>query len=361
MAEGDDGREVMRRDAQWPAAQQADDEISLFDLWAVLVRRWWLIVGVTVLTTVLAAAYAASKTDQYDYSLAVEIGSRATPDGELRPIESPDAVVAKLEENYVVRAITQYLEKNPDLSWEPRISASSPEGSGIVVLSASGTTARQDVYQSIFSSALVELKADHSRVIETEEAKLTQEIGQAENSVADAQTDLGRLRAEKGRIDNRAELIRAEISKLEELLQSAEDDRREAVSRVATESQAMTLLMLSSEIRELRQRISELRAQLQVELPSQRDRLQGQIEAKGRYIEERRGAVQVLRTQLANMSKTQALSKMQRSLTPTGAGDAVIVALGVILGLMLGVFAAFFFEFVSRANQHLRDSSGGNA
>jgi len=57
---------------------------------------------------------------------------------------------------------------------------------------------------------------------------------------------------------------------------------------------------------------------------------------------------------LVSLSETHALLPPMRSLEPKGLGKASIIPLSLVLGLMLGVFAAFVAEFFSRVRNQLK-------
>jgi len=361
MTDGESRGDVAARDAQWPAHFQPEDEISLFDLWAVLVRRKWQILAVTLLVLLLAAAYAVATPAHYRYSLAIDIGSRTDPSGELQPIEPPKAVVAKLENNYIATAVTSFLKQHPDVDWKPKISASNPDSSGIVLLTAEGSTEHEAAYRSLFGAALSQLKADHDKVTQVQRLQLKQDIDSAQAAVKNAQDEVSRLKAETARLDQREKQLRSEVSGLESQLDDLQQQRRQTVKANSGNGESTALLMVNSEIREVSDRLSQLRTELNQEIPDRRDSLASKISEQQNTIEDKRGEMAVLKARLENMSRTRALSDMQRSLRPVGTGNAVIIALGVILGLMLGVFAAFFFEFVSRANAYVRNEASGDS
>lgn len=355
MATEDQGG-IRARDAQWPVAYEPPDEISLFDLWAVLVRRKWHILAIWVVVTLLAVAYAATTEPQYRYSMAIEIGTRTGANGDIEPIEPPQAVVAKMENNYIAAAVVQYLNQHEDVHWKPDVNASTPESSGIVLLTAEGPSERRDVYRALFQSALGRLQDDHKRVTKVEQTQLQQQIETARSEVTAAEKEIDRLRGGQDRLDQQEKMLRADIGDLQQQLASARSERRKLAGEGGTEADTTGLIMVNSEIRALTDRLSQLQSQLQVDLPARRDDLLSQINDKQNVVDDRRGKVRTLQMRLQNLAPTHALSDIQRSLSPVGTGDAVIVALGVILGLMLGVFAAFFAEFVSRANAHLHEA-----
>lgn len=403
------GREPVRYQygPEWPPSQ---DEISLFDLWDVLVRRWRWIAGVLLAVVLLGVTHALRQVPVYEYTHAIEIGKQVVGD-EQRPIESPSSVAAKLEQNYVPSAIRAWLMAQPDAESQPDVSTSVPSDAEIVVLKGTGPESRQAVYVEILEDAAERLEQDHQRIIETIRQQLMVELTQAKgriaalrdeltgirdryrldiekarNQLSDLEDQAQLARQELDRLDRREALLRAEVEELQADLQEAEKNRTEATRNLGSPAEAMTLVMLSNEIRETRRRLSNLRTQLEVELANQRDRMRskiadlerrietqgGEVEvlqgerdaklaAKANEIEVQQGRVETHEVRLENLSRTQPLSEPQRSLRPVGTGKRVIVVLSVVLGGMLGVFAAFFAEFVHAANRRRRGGGAAEA
>ncbi len=75
----------------------AEDEIDLADLFKVLFRRKWLIIGLTVLTTLLAMGAAATLPKKFNVSALMEIGTLAIENNEVKMIASPHKTIAALK------------------------------------------------------------------------------------------------------------------------------------------------------------------------------------------------------------------------------------------------------------------------
>jgi uncharacterized protein involved in exopolysaccharide biosynthesis len=136
----------------------------------------------------------------------------------------------------------------------------------------------------------------------------------------------------------------------------------------------MAVMVLNNQAQSFEQRLSQIQETLHVDLPNQRasleadiaenERQQAQIHSeiedlnqklKGLRIENKSNvaeAQQMVRqreARVASMVPTQVLVEPSRSLQPVGTSSMLIVALGGVLGLMLGVFAAFAAELAAAA------------
>ncbi len=105
------------RQAQQPLApiyDYRDDEISLYELWNILVRRRWLIGAVFVLALVGATFFAVTRTPTYMMDAVVEIGEMPSLDGgSLQSIESPASFVSRLNEVIIPAVISAAESQNP--------------------------------------------------------------------------------------------------------------------------------------------------------------------------------------------------------------------------------------------------------
>ena len=79
-------------------AYYPDDEISLIDLWNVLVRRRWLIAGVTLLCLLVAGLYTTLVTPVYESRSVLLVGKVAS----IGPVEDPNEMTLRLREAYRV-------------------------------------------------------------------------------------------------------------------------------------------------------------------------------------------------------------------------------------------------------------------
>lgn len=378
MAHHDDperGGAVRGSPAGVPAQYYSDDEISLFDLWDVLVRRWHWIAAVCLVTVLLGLAYVLIRMPVYAYTQTIGIGNwlviertnviepaemAEDKDGErfvdtvLRSLESPEVVAAKLKEQHIPAAVRAWRQARADIHWRPQVTANADSDGGTVMLKGEGTVEREDTLKHILVDTANRLRSEHERLLASIRQEFQVELTRARNRLEDMAQDKRVREMRLQRLDRHAALLADEIESHERLL--AEAERRHEALQESNPAEAMSLVMLVNDRRTARERLGQLRVELEVELPQQRELLESEIAALDRKMEAQRGEIEARRLRLASVSPTRALSEPQRSSAPVGAGDSVIMALSVVLGGMLGVFAAFFAEFAQAANRHRREA-----
>lgn len=388
---------------------QADDEIDLVELAAALWEKKWIIIGVTMVCTAIGLGYALIREPTHEYSTTIEIGTRLMA-GETVPIERPQSVVAKLEKNYIPEAIRAFQDEiTPDGEQNPLpdIRVESPENTNLVIMSSEGPRAAGDYHIPLHERVLQRLARDHERESRMERVRLQNELEAARRKLEELQdervlkVERSQLKAqissatnELAQLEDREELLKAEIenldvqedivrNRLEELsgfVERARNRRTRAQEQVDSGTDSMALMLIDNELQRDIDRQTELEERLLVKLPEKRASLRKELEDNQRkqvlqqeeisaleaeyeklvLDQERRippaqDRVSELETQIESLRSTQAVLPPQRSLKPVGQGGATILFLSIILGGMLGVFAAFGLMFRSSVAEKLNE------
>ncbi|MDN5848230.1 MAG: Wzz/FepE/Etk N-terminal domain-containing protein [Nitrococcus sp.] len=295
-----------------------DDEISLFDLWAVLVRRRWLMAAVFLIVLALTVAYTLLLPDVYTYSGSLEIG-QIIEGNSLVPIETPEAVQAKLAQVYIPAVIRERMDSAPA---NAHLEAAVIEGTTMVTLTAKAPAEQGTHYLTLIDAAAQQVIAEHQQriALARETAEVT--VRQLEQTLSAYQRLIDDLREQQAQVNRRAVEFGAPLK---------ESGNRQSAGLVPL------MQMWNISLRMLVQSLDEQLAELLVAWASVKEKLTA------------------LRLQLPAVEPTRMVAKPAPSLRQSGAGGLVTIALGAILGVMLAVFAAFGFEFVTRANSAIRE------
>jgi LPS O-antigen subunit length determinant protein (WzzB/FepE family) len=259
-----------------------EDEISLIDLWNVLIRRKLLILAITILAMMAATCTAWSPRPSMKAKLWFSWARRLPP---VR-LENPDEMVQRLRQAYRVGDDTEGPREMPFVE---AISLNKREADHVVTLTA--------------------------------RAEAPQQAGQFLQSVVD-----GLLEEHRVRFEQAAALIKSHLDSLTsqtEAFQSqialiqAEMDQVREVNPVQASVLAVESGKLMAQLPGLEQR----RNQLQLDL-----------------LDSRSYASQLLRSPTVAAKPVQPRPKLY-------------IAIALVLGVMLGVFAAFFAEFLNNARR----------
>ncbi|AGY92771.1 hypothetical protein SPICUR_09250 [Spiribacter curvatus] len=460
--QGTEGRYPANRRTQetdFPIAgpYPADDEISLYDLWNLLVRQKYLILGVAAVVVALSLVYATTREPVYEYTSAIEIGrlpAGENDEGESRLVETPAQTRSRLNNTIVPTARAELAEELGDESGGvPDVSLAGEEESSIVLLTSSGGLERGGEISQLHSLVLNRLEQIQQRDIQAlrndldrqqssleDELELTRDErvlrarrGQRERAIAAAEDQIESLQtarderelelrsrirsadraiakandqqesaqARLDRLDERADVLDERISTTRNLLADLRETQRRGL-RGGSDEGLLGLFMGSQEVSALQQRLDQLIDERRFDLDERRKDLQNrisemertkdeqrdikaqireeqedlmarfdrQIREQQRTVSEQRAALQRMEAErendianrqreianvqgrLENIQPTEASFIASRSLQPTNASTRLILALGAILGLMLGVFAAFIREFLANARAY---------
>lgn len=149
------------------------DEISLFDVWNVLVRRRWVVFAVFALALAASAAFALTRPPMYRVSQVIEVGQVETGDipDQSRPTTyfDPPATVATVLENIHIPAARSAAESDQTnrSPLSATVSASAVADSRLVRMMAEVPPERVDAYKKFMSRAADRLIDAHGEAAES--------------------------------------------------------------------------------------------------------------------------------------------------------------------------------------------------
>ena len=431
---------------------ELDDEISLIDLWLVLVKHKKIIFLVTAALVALAIIAVLVTPQKYRYGTTVNIGSVVGIEG--APIvDSPENVLAKIQETYIPVVVSRHQQLHPDDKTAYNIQARIPKNSSMVVLESEAAEQQESTYLQLHQQVVDELSQDHHKLLDVSRRNIQASIAQLqhqldglqnpvlynvkkqalemelkkaqleleelkdpriytvprkelEQSIESASSRLKKLQNEESfiqgqheRLETQIDLLTKEIKELGDQISAALAQKSLAVDEVNDEAKAMTLLLLDNTVQQNRNRLSNLEQQLYIHIPERSSQLNNALDENRKdqeitrkeidtlkaklerlivnhqreedrqamiipqkelaidgftttrelEIEELKISVKQLQDELLKLKETRALAPPMR-LEAAGTGTLTLLALATILGGMLGIFAAFFREFLNNAH-----------
>ena len=257
--------------------------------------------------------------------------------------------------------------------------------------------ARAELNQS--QQALDTLRAD----LDSERQELASELNNAERRMEAREAQSASIEAKIAGIERRQAQLESEIERLRPVNETLSD----ATTPESLPEDALAELLISTtQSLEVTRRLGDLERQLQVELPERRDELDNRLQSNrlrmenldleierlnarlerfdasaqrqlsaaneavsiaddalaardtdyNREVELASEKVARAEQRLADPQPTQALFMAEQSVNTVGTSTSLLVALGAVLGLMLGVFAAFIGEFLANARAYREQS-----
>ncbi|MCG5539448.1 Wzz/FepE/Etk N-terminal domain-containing protein [Halorhodospira sp. 9622] len=321
-----------RGDANFPEESRRvpDDEISLVDLWLVLVRRRWWLFGIALVVFALGTTYALLQKPSQTYTTTLEFAAK-----DEEPLISSDAVMARLE-----RVVLPELKRRFEAEHEvgaPSIKLTHVEGSRLLILESSVSEDRLPRVEALHGAVRDWFLATQGTLYERHESRIERDFARANatlksnhNAIKD---DLETTHAELEWIkEERRRLQESHDHILEELQNEAGLDQSPEILRIRLEGMRQDLSITSSEVRELQRKISMFR--------TEKRRIEQRMHKKKDDYEDRIEELQTAEAPiLAAANQADAL------------GPSLTMALSAVLGTMLGIMAAFFREFLAHAHQ----------
>jgi len=319
-----------------------EDEINLVDLWLVLMKHRALIAAVVVVCVLAGVMFALLAPAKYQYSTSIELGARLDGENDVVVIESPETLLAKIQESYIPLARQQYLAEHSAVEGVLKVEARIPKGSQIIVLSSKGPEDAGVVHKTVQQSVVNMAKVDHQRITDVlrKETEILQ--SRAVAKLEELKDDAILIRAREKRLGDVSVLLANQAKEVREDLAQARADRANAIKQTKDESRALTLMMLDNGVQRYRQRLAQIDERLKIKVVDSRDTLVRQLANNHRAQLSQQDTIAKLKIQLASLRETRALTSPMRSLETTGPGSSLIVMLALVLGLMLGVFMAVF-------------------
>jgi capsular polysaccharide biosynthesis protein len=335
-----------------------EDEISLIDLWLVLVRRKKLLIATFLAIVVMGLVAAFVMPKKYSYSTSIEIGSRVIED-RVQPIESPQTLLAKISESYIPFVQLQYRNENSGDNIY-KISARVPKDSQIIVLESKGSEEDENVYKDLQQRVINQVQSDHKRILEVIRKELEISRNDAINKLEELK-DVGRLmESREKRLSSITELLKAQIEDAKKDLALAEKNRQRSVKEATSEAKAMTLLMLDNEVQQQRQRLANLEERLIVEIAESQDKLANEIASNKRQQQVQQDKIARMEAQLVNLVETRSLVPPMRSMEPTGLAKRVILGIAIMLGFIFAIVVVFVAEFMQKAKEKMVQDTGSS-
>lgn len=157
-----------------------DDEISLVDLALVLVRRKITIIGILSLFIALGIAVALLLPPKFNYRSSIEIGSQMI-DGSIKSIESPTALLAKIDYSYIPKTLAQYQKNHQEDEEVYELKAANPKSSSVITLEMAATEAQAELATDFITHTTQQIIQEHDELFNTIKQDLELRLAQATN------------------------------------------------------------------------------------------------------------------------------------------------------------------------------------
>lgn len=388
-----------------------DDEISLTDLFKVIIKRRKTLYVVFFTISVLSVVFALISKPKYEYTAVIEIGTviKQTSTGStITPIDAPETVAAKLQHSYIPYVLDQHYKNNPIDTRGYKFSVSVPKKSELVKIVAKGGEEFTDNYLQLLGQILQQLKNDHERLFEVSRSKMEEQVVISqldlvgmknpknkdllkkgfEQQIKAIEIELTAIadqikleKNKKSRFLKTKSLLEKQLKDLSKGINVSVANRSKAKIKIESSSDAMTLLLIDNEIQQYRNQMIALENRVYVDiankieesenkvldllrktefqsknLTNKKIEMQEQLENHDRSILKKEAHVKQVEIRLNNSKQTNALVNPMKSIGPVGVSKKLIISLGVFVGFFIALISSLIHEFVSNVRKELKEN-----
>ncbi|SDF99363.1 Chain length determinant protein [Onishia taeanensis] len=166
-----------------------DDEISLVDLAAILVRRWKAMAIIFAVVVLAAFAYVLTMTPTYSYVSVYEVAEQA-PVGEgstERALESANTVIAKAQSLAVAPVTRELLQQSGLESLPFAVDLTTPEDTQLVKIISQASESDSALVEKMHSALLDNIASNQQALVDRQRASLESRLESLEDSLASAE------------------------------------------------------------------------------------------------------------------------------------------------------------------------------
>ena len=332
-----------------------EDEISLVDLWLVIQKHRRLIALIAGIIFILGGVFAVFKQVSYSYTTTIQIAH-----GDDGLLEQPVTLLAKLTESYIPYVLQEHVQSDPHAK-KIKVTAEIPKDSNIIVMRSEGMLDDQELHFALHAQILNKLAKDHDPEIDVVKLTMENDMNRIRNQLDKLRDEAASLQTQGKRLDEQERLLKDQLKDLQKLIDTSEENRNKALREVQGEAKAMTLMLIDNETKKYQDREADIKERLLLGVPTERDGLKNSLADNLRKQTELQEKLQQLQAKIVNIRYTRPIVPTLRSLDAHGTGRSVIIALAAVLGLMLGIFAAFLAEFRLKVQKRLTQLSVGES
>lgn len=162
-----------------------DGEISLVDLVSTLVKRWKLMAAVFLTVVLGTLAFALIMPRTYEYVTIYQVAEQApsSDSSVVGTLETPQAVVAKINSLYLGPVVREVIETNSIDELTFKISVSSLEDTNLVKLSSKAPLDDRVMVEEAHGMVMNRVQQEQNKLLDRRRRSLEQELASAESGL----------------------------------------------------------------------------------------------------------------------------------------------------------------------------------
>lgn len=342
-----------------------DEEIELMDYLIVLWKRKWLIVVGTFICLITAGMVAFNMTKIYEASTSINVGRI-----EGRFVEEGSIISERVKSISLRKEIGQKLSLPlKEISGKEFFKVSTKENRDTLTVEIKRETAKPDQAIKILEIVNENIIHDHKGRIEKAKKTLLDKIVISESRIIVTETQIEALKKElsdKIAINEKLieikkqkqNVLEKQLADTEKEIRNLEEIRDDIVRRKLKEVDVVGMVAYFNDLQARLNSAYSTRSQIVDEIPSQIQSYRVDITAlQARLtnlnglplkIESYKEDIATLQAKLNEIRETEIIDSPHSSYYPVKPQKKRILAIAAVLGFIVCVFLAFFFEYIER-------------
>lgn len=163
---------------------ERSDDISPVDLMVILVRRRRVVIAMFVGMLVVLLLFVFLRKPIYQYTSSYELASYVNQSGELLGLESPNNVLAKMKNIYLIQGVREFLDSKSLKELPFSLTVSNPKDTLLVNVESKATDDQKSLVSDLHNLVLNRLADDQKRRVDKYREMLSQQLKDVENALA---------------------------------------------------------------------------------------------------------------------------------------------------------------------------------
>ena len=339
------------------------DEISLYEIYAILRQKRAVIIGTTVVFALLAGIYGFIRPSNYTYQACASMGTLGR-DNKGQPIfiDSPQGAIAQLNNAYIPSVVESILNGQGKINFDAKqFKTFSPKDSSMVCIMTEAPKRLGKKVSQIQNASLQRLVSNNARIAAVPNASAETNIKQLQATAQTLSTKIANVLDQERAVSSELALLKTKDTVLQNqgARMAQEIDRmqplvKKGINGVHNNSTALTMMIQNNQVAQERQQLFQVEMERSVALPKEQIALLNTMKTLKREVTDLNANVAANSAQmglaqasLKALQITHIVRPSSPSIRPVGPGKAVLIMLGALMGLMLSVFYALIAHAVA--------------
>ena len=349
------------------------DEISLYEIYAILRQKRRIIIGATVVFALLAGAYSFIRPTNYAYQACAGMGILGREqNGQPIFIDSPQSAIAQLDNAYIPSVVDSLNGQKKNHFDTKQFKTFSPKDSSMVCIKTDAPKRLGDSVSQIQNAALQRLGSDNARIAAVPKAAAEANVKQLQATAQTLSTKIANVLDQEHTVNSELALLKTKDTVLQNQSDrmAQEIDRirplvKKGIHNVHNDSTALTMMIQNNQVAQEQQQLFKVEMERSVALPKEQVALLNKMNTLKRQENDLNAQVAANAAQmglalasLKALQTTHVVRPSSPSIEPVGPGKAVFIMIGALMGLMLSVFYALLAHALASGRDEMQGKHG---